>query len=598
MKFIVLLILFALISDSAHATVLLIQDFWGGVNGIVVSDAPDSQTVASVRKQAGFASSSTVIDLELTSSGAYQLTQAGQLIELGGAPRLQAVPASAGSARAFSADEPAGGGWIADGDYITIAGRPRTFAFPTLLHQDTRIMDIDFIPEPGWILLAMEDGRIAICGPDIVVAEFSLDVSDKDTLIDAALQDDQLWCLTSQGTVWLWDSFSSDAPPAFQNVDQTSTIEPGLARDIEASPFGRGAYVLDGYGVVHSVGGARPLPVSSMTTPIASDMEFLDSDTLPNWNTTGDRSSVRIEPEQIRVDPDGVARRISLVLDNVERIWGFDIELHYDPERIQINRNQIRVGEWWQQSASSTRLITSVDERRGVCSILGSGLFAMLQSASGGGEIATLMLSSVDGIQSGTSTITIEKAILNYAFPDQPRSAEMIYSSTVTIETIEPEYSLGWNNSVNENKVLRTGDIFEVSMSVTHGSRLSGIEFSFSFEPEQIRFLGNIPGSAWGSSTDSISTFGTVSEANADGGLSAQQIRSMEPSTLPDETVALVSFFFEAIGEGKTVLTIERIAGLYETSSTEAYAHPDKSLSLPLSITRAAQPTPTRQNPK
>lgn len=472
----------------SNAETFLIQDRWGGIIGISRTASGDISDPELVYPMSVSDLDVSIVDLVAFPEGGYQLTDAGAVIPIGYTRPLPYSGASRGGAKALAVSSRLGAGWMAVPDYIRRLGPAPQLVLPPMLNQGIPITALVYLEDREELAILFQNGAIAVCSSD-GYAQFIAPIADDDAAIAMAHSSDGFAVLTRASRIYLVDE------DGVQEYPHPPVLEIGLARDLKASPFGEGYYVLDAFGKIHACGDAPPIPTEPLTADAAVALEIVPGDSPPNWTPVVHDAQVRLSPSPLYLHPDGSSRQVALVIERANNIVGFDAEIHYNPAQITVDPKRAHGGEWWQRAMTEPLLRVSADTQSGVVKLSARGTFTLFGGASGSGEAATLMVSAAPNMREGEAELTLRNAYLIRAYPGQPQAVGDVHSATVVIRAIDPRCGLRWRlENAEERQALRPGDVIRVDIVSEHGGRIQHILFGFEFSTETLRFLGMVPG--------------------------------------------------------------------------------------------------------
>lgn len=535
-------LLVSLAPAPAQAETALIQDEWGGIIAITRDEGGAFGEPSLSRPLIPMQSGASIVDLIAYPDGAYQLSVMGNVIPLGEVRPLPVVSKLTRPARAFAIDRQTLSGWLAVDDYLKLLGRPPQMVFPPQFHQGIAVADIEYQDNQQELFVLFENGQAVRCTGENYQLLPQPELQGQ--AIDLEVIPDGVMVLSASAEIWRLRG------ETLNPVDDAPEIEEGLVRDLEAVNAGQGYYLLDTFGMVYAGGNADPIPTEPLTVDAARDLEIVEGLAPPLLTSPSEDTRVSLQPEIVNLDPRGSPKRVSLVFDQVEKLTSFDAEIHYDPELISID-SRVEVGEWWQRSLVSPHIRSTFDAERGVLRLTGSGSFAMFEGVTGAGTAAAFLAQAATDVEPVTTTLQLENVIIHQAFPGPPQAMQDVGAATVHIRTLEPRFSVDWQQIAlpgverESSPTLRVGDVVQVNLWVENGSRIQRFEFGFSFNREALHFLGMTPG--WRSRSDLAfsSEWATPTTANQQGGLSNQILTILSPQTVPDQPTRLLQLYFE-----------------------------------------------------
>ncbi|MBI1387959.1 MAG: hypothetical protein GC154_05880 [bacterium] len=566
-------LLLCLASAAPRAATFLIQDRWGGIIGLTRTAEGEVRDPAIVRPWMESPDSIQFIDMEADSTGGYQLLKNGMILPMGAAHPIPVDTAPNQTASALAMTPGGLGGWMAVDDYIRQIGRPPQLAYPASLKKGRRIADLEYDPVKSQLWILFEDGGVACAGPRSPESLDGLKLKN-DTAVDVEVIGSDVAVLTRKSRVY----FVTRKNAALQK--NTPELGDGLAIDLEPSPFGAGFYILDVFGVIHACGGAPEIPTEPLTRDAAVDLEWIPADEAPQWFPAGWNTQVAFQPETLLLDPAGPAKYLTLYVDRAENMARFWAEIEFNPKRLRLDPDQVRVGSWWSREISAPQIHKSLDEKKGILTVHGTGASSIFSGANGGGDAAMIAVAPVAGVTSATAEIRVkrfyfEDAALRYPFLLTTETPAV----TVKLEPIQPELSLVWLKQAS--KVDNPGDdsnkrgVFRFDLTARHASRIQTLDFDLSFSRDTLKFLGMTPGAAWNPRAPIQTHFDAPSHANENGKLTSQQIKAAEPGALRDVEASLLTLFFVSTAEGEAWVRFDSIAGRDERDGA-----------IPLDVTR------------
>ena len=503
---------------------------------------------------AGSSVSPLFLSLQATATGGYLLSYQGSIIPVGQAKLPFSYWNPVPDASGFAMAPDGKGGWIAAGYYLKSIGRPPKLVLPPF-DKKHKITAVTYNPERFELVVLYEDGGISICKMMEYVSIGSLVLNGEHAVAMASLRDGY-YVLTNKCRVY------HVTPERAEPVKGLPELGLNLARDIEASPFGEGFYIMDVFGMIHACGGAPQVPSEPLPVSAAVDFEIITGNKIPNWFPSGWNSTIHPQSELLHLDPEGASKTVSLIVENAENLTGFNVEMRYDPSLISISPESVIPGDWWGKNIQGAHVRASLDTDNGVFTLMGGGTFIPYEGASGNGELVRFSVSAAKESIENTTTIL---DILGFSFQDASpwslfRSSNSIRSCTVVIAPILPDVSLHWGDKLSKDSTLKSvkpGEIIETDIIVENGSRAAEIEFEMSFSNNLLNLLGLTLGTAWDAHAQATYDFSTPSEVNPDGKLVNQRIHVMKPGGCRDQQGSLVALFFivQGQGVGEIVLT-------------------------------------------
>ncbi len=545
-----------IISEAQEDTyTFLIQDRWGVIVGLSIDETGAVQEPEIVRGMTESPRNPQIVDLETLSNGGYQLTSEGVLVPLGEAkiPRSFWTPLS--QSTKFAMDPEGKGMWIATADHLKIRGKPPQVVLPPSLHHGKQVTDLEYDKKNNRLLVLFEDGHISICYASTIDQVNTLTLDD-DQAIDIEMTEKGFLVLTKQARLFYVNSETASPIPNLPELGE------GLVRDIELSPFGVGFYLLDAFGVIHACQGAVEIQTEPLLQDAAIDLEILPLSHPPKWYPTGRNTKVRLEPDELLLDPIGPSRKMSLRIDEAENISGYIAELHYDPQLIRIESSEVQVGQWWESAIQGAMVQANIDYEEGVLFLAGGGSILPYDGATGSGEIARIAVSAATKTHFATTTVELTSFHIREVFPgDQYRAAEVVNSATISIQPIQPKIEAIWQNENHSQQIKKTkpGEIIRLDLLVENGSRIKEIGFDLLFTKERITFLGMSLGDAWNREISLDTHFSIPSQANKDGQLKNQRIQADVAGACDDEKGSVVVLFFAVRDTGKAEIAFKNL---------------------------------------
>ncbi|MBZ0256599.1 hypothetical protein K8I31_11085, partial [bacterium] len=360
--FTLLFIATCVVCQASSSATFLILDRWGGVIGASRTASGELHEPEVVRPMMESPEPVSFIDLEVDADGGYQLTQTGDLLPMGAAPPLQFARNPALNATALAMLPGGVGGWIAVDDYIKRIGRPPELVFPRELNQGRPLADLEYDRVNRRLAVLFEDGGLVVCSQQAPI-EYPQVKLTKDSALDIEFDGDDFLLLTKNSNVYRIKkkSFALDA--------NAPKLKKKNAVDLELSPFGKGYYILDAFGVIHSCGGAPAIETEPLNREDAVDMEWIPTDEPPTWFPTGWTTQVALEPTSIRLDPEGPAKYLKLNITGAENMRRFFATLRLDPKRLIVDPNRVLIGAWWNRSINTPSIRASYDESTGLLTL-------------------------------------------------------------------------------------------------------------------------------------------------------------------------------------------------------------------------------------
>jgi len=317
----------------------LIQEKGGRITGISLSSDWIPSPAVTVRPS--LETMEPVIDLEANPQGGYQLFSNGKILPIGIAKLPYAAWASIANAGGFAMAERSLGGWIAAGTYLKTIGRPPQLIFPSF-EDNGFITDIEFDASQPRLAVVSEDGTIAVCTSKEVI-RFDPPPLNDDLAIDLEISPDGFYILTRKGKIYHRTRSTVSEYPGVPDLAD-------LAVDMELSPYNPAAfYILDVFGVIHACGETPRIDRTPLNRPNAVDLEIITRNTAPEWYPPGRHTAVRLQPELLRIDPEGPPKHFSIEIEKAEQLTSFVTQIRYDPNRLTIQPD--RSGSWWGESA-------------------------------------------------------------------------------------------------------------------------------------------------------------------------------------------------------------------------------------------------------
>ncbi len=499
------------------------------------------------------------IDFEVNDLGGYQLTQDGALLPMGQAPPLQIALNAKFNAAALSITPNSAGGWIAVDDYIKRIGRQPELVLYRGLNQGKLLVDIEYDSAKRRMAILFEDGSLVVCSQQAPLV-FPQVRSGEDQPVDIEFYDDKLVVLTQRGTVYRVDQTTS-------KVDQSApTLSNSGAVDLEFSPFGDGYYVLDNFGVIHACGGAPAIETERLERPDAVDLEWISSDEPPRWYPTGWSTQVDLDPDMIRLDPEGQSKYLSLRINGAENMRRFVAELRFDPALLMIEPNRVSIGPWWSRSINTPNITASVDEDdQGLLRLHATGSATIVGGANGGGVAAVVPVAPAPGVKSSTATVSIdqfffEDAALSYPYRLNTETAPTL----IQFQSMAPLLGLEWTmQTPAESGFPTVGSVIRVDLFVQHGGRVQTAVFDMKFDNQSLRLLGVTPGEVWAPYVPLDVQLATPSLANPAGEINNQTIQALESGACQDARLSLITMFFEVQQPGRATVAIKNL-NLYD----------------------------------
>lgn len=520
-------------------TILVLQDEWGGINGMSLP-LQTGDTETQVIRPSLSNPIIGVVDLELLPNGGCQLFSDGSLYPVG-KTRLYSGSMQKDQANSFVLLPNGNGGWIASNNYIKTVGYTHNIAQPPFKHP---IQDLEYSQNLNSLLVLLQNGEIAICSTRgfTWVSEIEL---FQEKAIDLEIRGNELYILSTGGKIYKSANFLSE-PITVQVIDELQQSDEQEWIDFELLPR-NGILVLDRGGFIHSLDGAPQIPGQPIT---AIDFEIMEADQIPVWFPPGWNTSVVLQPDEIKLDPLGPEKSVSLWIQNAENLASFSTEIHFDSSLIKIGQ-QVSPGRWWQQNMSVRNLSSHINpDRKGVIYIRSTGFVSNYQGASGDGELISFHVSTVDGVESGTTTLSVQDFTFQNALPINPFiSAEIGENPTVTIAPSQPKISFAWvkNNIPITDKTISyvPGEIIRADLLVQEGSRIQSCDMTISFSKEQMRYLGMSKGNAWLLDQPVNVNFPLPSTVKDQGILAPIELRVEKMGSCRDEPGSLISVFFQ-----------------------------------------------------
>ena len=340
----------------------------------------------------------------------------------------------------------------------------------------------------------------------------------------------------------------------------------GLSRDLESSPFGEGFYILDAFGVIHACGGAPVVPTEPFRVDTAMDLEIISGAVAPRWYPEGWNTAVELIPHEIRMDPGGSPKTLSLFVHDADDMASFGVEIRYDPAQLVIlPAGSVTPGAWWERHVRNAQVHAQVDPRqKGVITLYGGGTFSLYEGASGNGELLKIAAAPAPGVTAGTTVIQVQNFFFQDATPlNRINPGKVLNTATVWIHPSLPKLSLAWygeSGPLETHRIeSRLVDLLRVDLLVEEGSRISTIAFDLHFDPDVLRFLGMMAGDAWSRDAEVWPHFATPSEGNRLGELKDQRIESSSSSACRDEKSSLATLWFSSHKKGETSVRLDAI---------------------------------------
>lgn len=545
--------------QNSEAYTFLIQDQWGVITGITL--APDF-TPSEPEVVRGMLDSVNYLrfpDLQADSEGGYQLASNGSIVPLGKAALPFSIWTPVAEANCFVVSPDREGIWIAAGDFIKVRGRPPQVVFPPDLDQGIAIADLEFDPASEQLAILFENGLIANCSRNQYQMVELLHL-ENDAAVDLEFSNDAIYILTYQSKV-----FHIEAGQLTEITD-IPDLGTGLAADLELSPTGRGFYLLDVFGVIHACQGAPDVPSTPFEQNSAVDLEIISLTQPPRWNPAGWSTEVFLQPGELKIDPAGPAKNLSLMVEQAESLASFVAELKYDPETITIVPEQVKVGQWWEKSIQGAEVLAAIDSKNGILSLYGSGSFLPFAGADGNGELAQFSISASTKALSSTTSIDLTTFVFKDAYPgDLPRTAAIVRSASVFIQTIHPQLTLAWGdipenqNLLDNQRRVKPGEILRVDLLIENGSKVQGIEFDFTFTADALRFLGTGSGEVWREDSQLVTFFDIPHSINQNGGAEGQKIQALTSGACRDVRQSIVVLYFVVQKPLNGVIVLENL---------------------------------------
>lgn len=518
---------------------LILQDESGGITGMNISYNINEIESFPVRPPLNNPVI-RIIDFEMTQNGGCQLFSDGSLFPVGNA-QLFSGSFQKDQAVALALFSTENGGWIASSSYLRPVGYTPNLALPSFQYP---IRDIEYDSNRSRLCVLLSNGDIAFCTTKSFEWLKVLHLP-REEAIDFELRNSEIYVLTNAGNVFHFtDRMDQSNTPKL--MDGLQDIENSNFIDLELMP-NTGFLLLDKQGLVHSFDGAPRFPTITLSVV---DMEIMEADESPFWFPPGWYTTVSIQPEIIKLDPQGPEKNIDIWINNAENLASFSTEIQYDPSKIKLNQ-KVLPGKWWQQNMRYQNLSTQIfPERTGVLVIHGSGSVSPYQGANGSGELVKLQISAVDRIQRGSTEIHIHDFSFRNASPVNPLiSAEVASNPTIIIAPSEPKVSLAWvvdDSPITKTDItLNTGELCQTDILVTEGSRISECRFSLSFSQEHLRFLGMTKGNAWYAQETVDALFPLPSTQPQNGILHDIVLSAHHTGSCRDEPGTLVSILFQ-----------------------------------------------------
>ena len=550
--FCVLCAVSAIAAEPPKAAVFLIQDVWGGIIGLSLRSDGILSEPELVRPMMGTQAFPVFIDLRVDATGGYQLTLFGAIVPIGGAKLAFFYWTPMGEAKSFALVPGGVGGWIASENYITSLGRPPQLVFPPF-HRT--IMDLEYNAPEQKLTVLQEDGTIALCRRLMYEILDRLQLKEEKA-IDVEEGPDAFYVLTQGANIYRVTADQADPVP------NPPKVKPGTARSLKRSPFGKGFYLLDAFGVIHAWGGAPAVPNEPMSVEAAVALEIIPTDTIPHWYPSGWNTEAALTPREITLDPEAPPKNLSLMIQGAENLSGFSAEIRYDPKVLTMAPDKIEVGEWWGKNVREAQVAASSE--KGLIGLQGGGAFFPYNGATGNGELAKIPVASVKGIDRATTTLEISNFYFRDASPGnlyQP--GRIVDAATIFIRPSQPRLKLAWRieGATHSTKelVVKPGAIVQADLLAEEGSRISEIEFGFRFSSNLLKFLGMSPGDAWRKDSFHQPIFSIPSLINREGGAENQSIKAETAGACEDELGAIVSYFFTVTARGEGTMMAQSI---------------------------------------
>jgi hypothetical protein len=549
-----------------YTAVFLIQDHWGGILGISMDQDGKPSNPVIVRPMSGESAYPLFLDLIAHKTGGYQLSNRGAIIPIGQAKLPFSIWSPVANPAGFALLPGGNGGWIAAENYLKSIGRPPRLVLPPFT-ENLKITDIEYHEQKRIASILFEDGQIAICTPLAFTLVDSLQLNDEKA-IDIEFYQDGFIVLTNQSRIF---HLSNDQAIISANK---ADIGPNIARDIEISPFGDGFYLLDVFGVIHTLGNTPPIPSEPLSVNAAVDLEIIEGNTIPNWYPSGWDTKAKLSPEQILLDPVGSPKTISIHVDQAENLAGFTAEIQYDPQKIKIAPKTVTLSDWWKKSMQGSHVTASVDTDNGVFTLTSGGTFSPFSGVTGSGELVRFSISCSQAEIKDTSTqVQLSTFSMQDASPwSMVQFASLESPSTILIGPITPRINLAWGDSsffsANNVRSVHPGEILRVDIMSEHGSRIQDIRFDCKYSINTVKLLGITAGHAWNQEVPIEKEFSTPNEGNRDGNLFHQRIYSRIPGACSDQNASLATLFFVVTGHGAGKILLNNLQCIDDNKNT------------------------------